>query len=141
MTLVWCFGPRDLEPPDYVRKFLPYILSEFETTTILHGGARGVDSFVGRIAEWLNIPVDVRPADWERHGRRAGPLRNEEMAKYTASQGGRAICIRTYASTPGTSHSLRMCSAYNVPFTSLYLGRIDTISRVDSWPSGARQLD
>jgi hypothetical protein len=49
------------------------------TSTIMHGDARGVDRLAGHIGEVLCFFVDVYPADWERHGKRAGIVRNLEM--------------------------------------------------------------
>lgn len=48
---------------------------------ILTGGARGVDSSVHGPARAYGMPVEVVPADWQTHGRKAGPLRNRAMAK------------------------------------------------------------
>lgn len=49
---------------------------------IVSGGARGVDSLGEEYAKAWNIPVKVFPADWETHGKKAGYLRNQEMAQY-----------------------------------------------------------
>jgi hypothetical protein len=46
---------------------------------LLHGGARGADRAIGRAAQQLGWPVEVLPADWRRHGRAAGPIRNREL--------------------------------------------------------------
>lgn len=51
-------------------------------TEVVSGTARGVD----RLGEaWANanyIPIKKFPADWEKHGRAAGPIRNQEMGDY-----------------------------------------------------------
>lgn len=54
--------------------------SNFIITQIISGGAKGVDSIGEQIAKDLGIPYIVVPAQWELFGRRAGPLRNREMA-------------------------------------------------------------
>ncbi len=46
---------------------------------VIHGGARGADSLAGAIANEAKIRVLVFPADWERNGLRAGPIRNQQM--------------------------------------------------------------
>ena len=53
----------------------------FAITTVISGGARGVDKLGELYAAASRIPLMVRPADWESHGRRAGFIRNIEMAQ------------------------------------------------------------
>jgi YspA, cpYpsA-related SLOG family len=44
-----------------------------------HGGARGADELAGIWARANGVAEDKMPADWARHGRRAGPIRNAAM--------------------------------------------------------------
>ena len=53
---------------------------------LLHGGARGADRTIGRAAFRLGWPVEVLPADWRRHGRAAGPIRNRELLELAISR-------------------------------------------------------
>ena len=46
---------------------------------LLQGGARGADAAIGRAAQQLGWSSAVMPAQWERHGRAAGPIRNREL--------------------------------------------------------------
>ena len=46
---------------------------------VLHGGARGADAAIGRAAQQLGWSALVMPAQWQRHGRAAGPIRNREL--------------------------------------------------------------
>jgi hypothetical protein len=47
---------------------------------VIHGGANGADYIAGRWAQDTGgIPVEEFPADWNRHGNSAGPIRNQEM--------------------------------------------------------------
>jgi hypothetical protein len=48
-------------------------------TIILHGAARGADSIAAGIAQSLGFEVRAFPADWNKHGKAAGPIRNREM--------------------------------------------------------------
>lgn len=54
--------------------------SGFVVTSVLSGGARGIDKMGERWAGRRGIPVAVYPADWKLHGNRAGPIRNAKMA-------------------------------------------------------------
>lgn len=49
------------------------------STTIIHGAARGADRIAGDAAERLGLPVIAVPAEWELHGKSAGPIRNRKM--------------------------------------------------------------
>lgn len=53
-------------------------------TEIIHGASGNVDECAGELADLLFIPQKRFYADWDKHGRKAGPLRNREMAKYAA---------------------------------------------------------
>lgn len=51
----------------------------FVDLTIIEGEAQGADRLAGERAELIGIPVERYPADWDTHGRAAGPIRNQEM--------------------------------------------------------------
>jgi len=46
---------------------------------LLHGGARGADAAIARAGHQLGWSSLVMPAQWQRHGRAAGPIRNREL--------------------------------------------------------------
>jgi len=50
-------------------------------TTVVSGGAKGVDALGEQYAMNMNLTLHIYEADWERHGRAAGPLRNRKMAE------------------------------------------------------------
>ena len=50
-------------------------------TTIIHGAARGADRIAGEVATELGFEVIACPADWDTHGKAAGPIRNGEMLR------------------------------------------------------------
>lgn len=49
------------------------------TAVLVHGAARGADSLAAALWESFGRPTEAHPADWDRHGKAAGPLRNQEM--------------------------------------------------------------
>ncbi len=57
-------------------------IGDEEMEEVVSGGAAGVDRLGERFAALHYIPVKRFKADWNRFGKRAGPLRNEEMATY-----------------------------------------------------------
>lgn len=50
-----------------------------EIVEVIHGAASGIDSAAHRVCSgvWTVKPV---PADWDIHGKSAGPIRNRKMA-------------------------------------------------------------
>ncbi len=72
---------------DYVfgrdeRKWLDGLNAALGITLVVHGAAPGADTGGRLWAEARGIATKAFPADWNRHGNAAGPLRNEAMANY-----------------------------------------------------------
>lgn len=55
--------------------------AQFDIKEVVSGGAKGVDALGERYAMEKNKTLHIYEADWERHGRAAGPLRNKKMAE------------------------------------------------------------
>lgn len=58
------------------------LLATLGITEVVCGGARGIDTDGRLWAEEQGIPVKMFPADWNKYGKSAGCIRNEEMAVY-----------------------------------------------------------
>lgn len=54
--------------------------SGFKIDKIISGGAGGIDTLAEIYAKQHGIPFQEYPADWKKFGKRAGPIRNKEMA-------------------------------------------------------------
>jgi hypothetical protein len=46
---------------------------------IVHGGARGADTMAAQWARRMALDETAVPADWNTHGKGAGPIRNQKM--------------------------------------------------------------
>ncbi len=59
-------------------------LSKFNNkiTEVVSGTATGADQLGETWAIQNNIPIKKMPADWNKHGKAAGHIRNAEMANY-----------------------------------------------------------
>lgn len=73
-------GCRDFHDYEFVKRTLDFIFEKDKPETVLSGGANGVDALGERWARENNIPVRVCPADWNKNGKAAGPIRNAFMA-------------------------------------------------------------
>jgi hypothetical protein len=56
--------------------------SKLDITEVVCGLARGADSLGAEYAADNFIITKDFPADWDKHGRAAGPIRNKEMGIY-----------------------------------------------------------
>lgn len=76
---------------------------------LVHGGASGADLLSAAVAYTLGWSVEAHHADWGRHGRAAGPIRNQEMA-----DAGADLCI-AFAGGRGTADMVRRAQAAGIP--------------------------
>ena len=78
-------GGRDVEDFAFVLdRFEEVLLKEGlhkYQIKIVSGGAKGVDSIARRIASLYGIPFREFPAEWDRYGKKAGPLRNSKIVE------------------------------------------------------------
>jgi len=58
------------------------ILQNQTSIEIVSGGAKGADQLGEQYAKENNYNLRIFPADWDKYGKKAGYIRNEEMAKY-----------------------------------------------------------
>ena len=70
-------GGRDFDDYELMKKVLDEKLAEIEI--IVSGGAKGADSLAERYALEKKIDIIVFEADWKKHGRAAGPIRNKKI--------------------------------------------------------------
>ena len=54
-------------------------LATLSPVEIIHGLAKGADTLAGSYGKDIQIQVTEFPADWNQHGKAAGPIRNEKM--------------------------------------------------------------
>jgi hypothetical protein len=60
----------------------PYYNTLINATEIISGMAKGVDEAGEYYAYTYDIGIKRFPADWNKHGKAAGPIRNKQMAEY-----------------------------------------------------------
>jgi hypothetical protein len=78
LRLLVC-GGRDYTDRTRVFKALDTVNARRGISLLIHGGAPGADSLAGEWAKLRKVEVKVYPADWDTHGKAAGPLRNQQM--------------------------------------------------------------
>jgi hypothetical protein len=75
-------GSRHIIDPSIVEKAIKESGFLGAISEIVSGGARGVDSLAEEYARDTGIPFKLFPADWDKYGKAAGPIRNQQMAEY-----------------------------------------------------------
>lgn len=79
MIVLVC-GGRDFEDRPWLERVLDYFHEKHQFTVLLHGAAKGADSYAGSWAYAKGgIEVKKFPANRKTHGKSAGPLRNQLM--------------------------------------------------------------
>ena len=84
--------------------------STFPISRVLSGMAGGVDSLAVRYASENGLPCDRFPAEWSKWGRRAGYLRNTQMAQHAA-----ALIAVWDGRSPGTKRMIEVAKARGLP--------------------------
>ena len=79
-------GGRDFKKKNVVFSALDDLSSKLyyikkSIDCVIHGGATGADTFADKWAEENGIQIIAFPADWDRYGPAAGPIRNSEMLR------------------------------------------------------------
>lgn len=60
-------------------ELLKEVLDGYDITTIIEGEARGADTLAAIYGGRRGVAVLRFPAQWDKHGRSAGPIRNKQM--------------------------------------------------------------
>lgn len=97
---------RDIRPVDKEEVMEAILCSDINITTILSGGAKGVDSLAIDIANEFSIPLEVYHARWDLYGKSAGMKRNAVMA--TKAE---ALIAVWDGVSKGTSHMIHIAKA------------------------------
>lgn len=108
MKVIVC-GDRDFRSPAQVWRELDRLHAEFGFTAIMQGGATGVDAFA---REWATTKPEVHryacKADWGKHGRAAGPIRNARMLEWKPN------AVIAFPGGPGTANMVKQATEAGV---------------------------
>lgn len=108
-------GSRTIEDYDALQRVMARI--DFTIDEVVSGGCWGVDLMGERWARENGIPVRQFAADWAKHGRTAGELRNREMAQYAD-----ALVILWDGKSPGASCMMREASKAGIEIVNTIYG-------------------
>jgi len=101
-------GSREFDDYELLCKSLEKVKDKI--TLIISGGARGADSLAERFALENNIPIRIFKPDWDRKGKIAGILRNQDIVNNCDV----VIAFWNYTSK-GTEHALNYADTIGKP--------------------------
>lgn len=104
-------GGRDFKDFDNLCRACDYYLQnkEKDSIEIISGCARGADTLGEKYAKIHNYKLTKFPAKWNIHHRRAGFIRNEEMAEYAD-----ALIVFWDGMSKGTKHMIDTAIKYGL---------------------------
>lgn len=113
MRVIVC-GSRDWTDTKVILERLKQLPAD---TMVMTGGCRGADRIADELIRWSDhlwyLRTDVHFAEWEEHGKSAGPIRNQKMLDR-----GPDLVIAFHPdieSSKGTKHMVSIARAAGVP--------------------------
>ena len=107
-------GSRDFPDRPLVERTIITLIQPGDT--LIHGTARGVDTWAALAAHANGAIVLNRPANWTVYGKRAGVIRNEAMFREVLASPNPLIVIFWDGLSRGTKHMIDLCRARSIPF-------------------------
>lgn len=101
-------GTRNYSDYEMAKRHINDCLVMGEDTVIVSGGCNGADKLGERYAEEHDLLIERHPANWQKYGKRAGIVRNKEMAE-TADL---VICFWD-GKSKGTKHMIECAKRLN----------------------------
>ena len=103
-------GGRDFCDYTYLEASLDHLLQNVKAPIIIVcGAARGADTLGEKYAKARGYPVHRFPAEWDKFGRSAGYIRNEQMA-----QNADALVAFWDEESRGTKHMIDLAYKYHL---------------------------
>ena len=91
-----------------------HLINTIDPVEIISGHAPGADTLGEKFAKAYGYPLKIFPADWDIYGKAAGPIRNEQMAKY-ASEADRGMLVAfPVGESRGTRNMIKLAKQYGL---------------------------
>lgn len=72
-------GSRAYDDKEYLWSHLSALHDLEAVDVVIEGEAPGADTLARQWADSMGIPVEKYPAQWDKYGKAAGPIRNTQM--------------------------------------------------------------
>ena len=112
-------GSRDFNDYELLKKSAIEIITKKtmlpDLTRIVSGGARGADTLGERFANEMGLEISRFIPDWDGLGKRAGYVRNAEMAKFAVEDDNDGMLIAFWdGKSRGTKHMIDLAKRYGL---------------------------
>lgn len=102
-------GGRNFTNATFAHDTLNELLRRYHFTALIEGGARGADTIARHWATLSGLRVITMPADWQKHGKGAGSIRNAAMLALSPD------AVIAFPGGPGTANCVRQANALGIP--------------------------
>jgi hypothetical protein len=109
MVKIIVAGSRNFNDYNLLKENLDFLIQGRKETEIVSGTAKGADLLGERYAREEGFFIKRFPADWNKYGKKAGYIRNEEMAKYADA----CVCFWD-GSSRGTESMINLAKKHNL---------------------------
>lgn len=124
-TLDWIDLPKLIERHQSSEFTIPWDA----VTEIVSGGANGIDAAAAAVAMVKCLPFKVFAADWNKHGKAAGPIRNSQIVEYSDA------CLAVWdGKSSGTRDTMQKFVRANkqLYLIAIAVAQRDSIKQIDS---------
>ena len=107
-------GSRNYNNYQQAERYINFYIKEIKEIyrlVFLSGGCQGADKLGEKYAEEKGYEIQIIPAEWEKYGLKAGPIRNEKMAQIADY----VICFWDGKSR-GTENMINSAIKYKKPY-------------------------
>lgn len=116
-------GSRDFVDTESAFKILDHLLLSEQDLEIISGGARGADKIGELWAISRNFPCKTILPDWNKYGKKAGYLRNLEMAQYASQDENAKLVAFWDGESRGTKHMIEIATKNNLCVTIINVNK------------------
>lgn len=109
-------GGRHFDDYDLLENTINDVITESgcEDIEIVSGHCVGADRLGELYAEKHNAQVKIFPAEWEKYGKRAGPMRNKPMVDYISGFENKIVVAFVSVNTKGTRNTITLAQKANI---------------------------
>ena len=91
-----------------------HLINSIDPIEIISGHASGADILGERFAKAYGYPLKIFPAEWNVYGKAAGPICNEQMAKYVAEADRGILIPFPVGKSKGTRNMIELAQQYGL---------------------------